>query len=227
MSENKYEHWQPKFTPVKLKKVPVEFQSESEKLKVVHEGFERICTSVFPLSGLRLKVTYVKYLKCDLVNTMVWLNGQIDVTKKESVPDAQHLWWAKSLLRVLESVLLGHEKIDLAFEALLAGNKAEFAGYLSEAGVYFGRLTMVSDLIEDGIYSRIGSIQSAIQGASVGGKRSGETRRNNSRLPIPSSLRAERDRLLAIGKPSREVSAMLASKYGCTSDYIRKHLKRE
>lgn len=64
-------------------------------------------------------------------------------------------------------------------------------------------------------------------GASRGGRKSAETRRDNGRLPEPQRLREKRSELIAGGAAEREVAGILAKIYHCTSDHIRKTLKRD
>lgn len=136
-------------------------------------------------------------------------------------------WLQKSLHLVMMSIIAGHDRIDEAYQRLKLGDTADFAGKLSEAGVHFGRLTMIYDLSENDSFNRIGSIQSALTGAALGGTKSGATRRKQSRVPSPEALRVARQKLVDAGKPHREISAMLAKKYDCTTDHIRKILKRD
>lgn len=64
-------------------------------------------------------------------------------------------------------------------------------------------------------------------GAISGGINSGKARRQKSIIPTPDVLRTRRSELLASGKSERDVASILAKRYGCSPDHIRKTLKRD
>lgn len=70
-------------------------------------------------------------------------------------------------------------------------------------------------------------VQRMRQGASAGGIASGAVRRGQSKMPTPSELRSQRDNLIADGRDARGVAAILATRHGCSADYVRKTLKRD
>lgn len=218
--------WKPVFTLAHLEKLPLGLKAEGEKIRTVYAGFERAASELFSRLYTSFDTTYPVFLKNELYDMTVEVHQQI-----ENIADIERMekerWFEKSLHLVLASIIQGHDKIDLAYASLKRGNTAEFAGFLSEAGCFFGRLTMVSDLFDEGVYDRIGSIQSALTGAALGGEKSGVTRRKQSRVPTPEALRVARQKLIDAGKPQRDISAMLAKKYDCTTDHIRKVLKRD
>jgi hypothetical protein len=63
-------------------------------------------------------------------------------------------------------------------------------------------------------------------GAIKGGKQSGKTRRAGAKVPSPSRLRVLRDEMIAMGTSKRNVAGKLATRFGCTSDHIRKVLEK-
>jgi len=218
--------WRPYFTPIHLKNLPLNLQTEGEKLRTVYVGFESMATRVLASVGVILSEPYFKFLKDDAydLTLQTWKLLQ-EIGDREN--DEKDHWLQKSLHLVMGSIIAGHDRIDEAYKSLKLGDTADFAGKLSESGVYFGRLWMIYDLNEDGSFNRIGSIQSSITGAALGGTKSGVTRRKQSRVPTPEALRIARQKLVDAGKPQREISAMLAKKYDCTTDHIRKILKRD
>jgi hypothetical protein len=218
--------WGPYFALSHLKNLPSNLQIEGEKLRTVYVGFEDIATSVLAGVDVVLSTTYSKFLKNEAYDLYVqaWeIRNEIGEKKNN-----EKLHWVQhSLHLVLESIMHGHDRIDQAYQSLKIGDTADFSGKLSEAAVFFGRLTMIYDLSKDDSFNRIGSIQSALAGAALGGIKSGITRRRQSRVPTPEVLRVARQNLVDAGKPHREISAMLAKKYNCTTDHIRKILKRD
>ncbi len=217
----------PKFTLAQLKKLPTEMQAEGAKIEIIYNGFKNVTTYLLAHFGRPLIGTYERYLRHNLVGDIQILEKKLEEIKTEEDVDHRWRWSMVSSRLAFDAIYDGHWRIELAHSQLKQKNLAEYALRLSEAGVYFGRLTMIADLCELDVYDQIGSVQSAIAGATIGGKRSGETRRKQSLVPTSSDLRLERERLVKQGKPSREVSAMLAKMYGCTTDHIRKLLKRE
>lgn len=63
-------------------------------------------------------------------------------------------------------------------------------------------------------------------GASQGGKASAQARRAASSVPAPKDLRDLRDDLIRNGRDQRDIAGILASRFGCTADNIRKTLKK-
>lgn len=228
MKKNEYEYeFTPKFTPADLEKLPSELKLEGEKLRTVYEGFERIGTKCLDRFGFGLEVPYAKFLKSKL-NVMIKETSEvIQFIDSETPIDLKARWFETSLSFILAAIHRGHWKLQEAHMFLKQGNIPEYSDYLAQAGVSFGRLTMMMDLSEHYGFERLGSIQNALSGAALGGAKSGETRRKQSGVPIPKNLRIARQTLLDAGKPPREIAAMLAKKYSCTTDHIRKLLKRD
>jgi hypothetical protein len=66
-----------------------------------------------------------------------------------------------------------------------------------------------------------------LEGASLGGRKSAETRRLNARTPSKRELTAARERLISAGWAPRNVNSELARQYHVTPGAIRMALKRE
>lgn len=222
------EPFTPTFTLAQLKKLPAERQAEGAKIKMVYTGFKNVATYLLEYLRAPLNVTYYRYLRYDLVSEIKLVDETIGKIKAgESADDHRKRWIFVSFKLALDAIYVGHWKIEEAYFSLKQNDTAGYARYLAEAGNYFGRLTLIADLCQMDVYDQIGSIQSAKAGAAIGGRKSGETRRKQSIVPTPKDLRLEKERLVNQGKPSRDVSAILAKKYNCTTDHIRKLLKRE
>lgn len=84
-----------------------------------------------------------------------------------------------------------------------------------------------NDLIAELDAEELKPLTAIRRGAAIGGRRSGESRRENSPVPDPHRLREERDRLLAAGRSPREIAGIIGQRYNRTPDHIRKMLKRE
>lgn len=215
------------FTLSELKKLPVGLETESEAIRTVYVGFEGLGPEILNRLDVGIEGQYAKFIKRELHD---WHRVATDLIAKHDsgeIVDIRQKWRVTSLVLIYEAIYWGHVKIDSAYVALLKGNRSEFAGYLSEAGVLFGKLLMIYDLLNRNVFEKIGSLQSALVGAAKGGKASGVTRRKQSRVPTPEKLREAHKKLAHAGKPLREISAMLAKKYDCTTDHIRKVLKRD
>jgi len=221
------EPYTPKFTLAQLKKLPAERQSEGAEIEVVYKGFRNVVTYLLDYFGVPLSGTYERYLKHGLVTDIQFIERQIEKIEAAVNVDHYSRWSMVSYKLALDAIYVGHWSAECAYICLKKEDTAEYARHLTEAGVYFGRLTLIADLCQSNLYDQIGSIQSARAGATVGGQRSGETRRKQSRVPTSDDLRLERDRLVNQGKPVRDVSAILAKKYDCTTDHVRKLLKRD
>ena len=210
------------FTPVELRKLPVELQPLGEELWTVFHVFELMSKSILEQLGCTRSGTYSNFLKKEL-------NPLIDSTGSESEKATCYKthWQHESLNLVLRAIDEGHKELEAAYSYLLSGNVRCYATCLVDAGVHLGRLATTHWMNEDGIYHRIGSIGNALHGASKGGIQSGVTRKQQSRIPTPGNLRVAHLKLVDSGKPQREIPAMLARKYDCTTDHIRKILKRD
>jgi hypothetical protein len=221
------EPFTPKFTLGQLKKLPADRQLEGAELKKVYTGFKNVASYLLNYLGVPLTCTYDRYLRHELVSNFKYVEATLDKIQPKESAEHRSRWIFVSYKLALDAIYVGHWKIEEAHICLKQEDTTEFARYLAEAGVYFGRLTLIADLCQLDVYDQIGSIQSAKAGASIGGRRSGETRRKQSKVPTPIALRLEKERMVNQGKPSRDVSAILAKKYNCTTDHIRKLLKRE
>ncbi len=229
MFDKKTRAWKLIFTPALIAKLPSELRAEGKKIGDAYRGFEGFFGELLDLFGLdKPEGTYTKFLRKQVINDFDEArrrHAQIDSTRANYKKD---LWFEKSRGHFLAQIILGHQKIDEAYLALKNAEKAEFAENLALATVQLGRLSMILELFDEGVYDRIGSFQSALEGASKGGKKSGETRRKTAKLPRPDKLREERQRLIDAGKPQRAIAAILAKNYDdCTPDHVRKQLKRE
>jgi hypothetical protein len=71
-----------------------------------------------------------------------------------------------------------------------------------------------------------GTLSKILEGASAGGKKSAQVRQASKKVPDGDALRAERDKLVAGGVPSRGVAGLLAMRYACTATHIRNLLNR-
>lgn len=219
--------FKPKFKLDDLKKLPVELLSQGEKIRMVYVAFEGLGTEILAHLGYDLTEPYAEFLKTKLADLIEDVEDRVGKIDADDPTNTKDRWFHASFGLVLAAIYEGHWKIEEAHILLKMGQSSEFADYLAQAGVKYGRLLMVLDLCRLGVFDRIGSIQSALAGAALGGAKSGATRRKHSRVPTGEALSIERQRLIDAGKPSREISAMLAKKYGCTTDHIRKLLKRD
>ena len=228
MFDKKTGAWKLIFTPALIKKLPSELRAEGARIGDTYRTFEGFFGELLYAFSLdRPKVTYAQFLRKQVIDDFDEArrrHAQIDSTGANYKKD---LWFEKSRGNFLAQIILGHQKIDEAYLALKNGERPEFAENLAMATVCLGRLSTILELFDEGVYDRIGSIQSALEGASKGGKKSGETRRTTAKLPTPDALRAERDRLIAEGRQPRVIAGILAQTYRCTSDHVRTHLKRE
>jgi hypothetical protein len=115
--------------------------------------------------------------------------------------------------------------LDRFVDLMVAGNHLDALALMLETTKYVSELTLEA-------VDQLGTGEEAAQvinrireGAARGGLASAESRRRASRIPAPSILRAERDRLIGLGKAEREIAGMLAKTHGCSADHIRKILK--
>lgn len=217
----------PSFVLSELKQLPSEVQSHGKKIKMVYSAFSRIVPVLLDFQGYELVTPYPKFLNLMLIPSIAKFEEKQKELNKVEIKDHKYLWYVSSMVLILTAIRDGHWKIEEAFRFLKKGMLPEFSDRLAQAGVYYGRLAMVADLCHTGVFDRFGSIGNSIAGASLGGEKSGITRRANSRVPTPEKLRLEQQRLIDANKPKREIGAILAKKYDCTTDHIRKLLKRE
>jgi len=210
------------FTPAQLRKLPIELQPLGEELQSWFVVFGTVSTPILEQLGCTQSSTYSNFLKNEL-------NSLLDSTFS-GVANAtcyKTQWEHESLNLVLRSIDEGHKELEAAYCYLLDGNVRWYATHIVFAGIHLGRLATTHWMSEDGIYQRIGSMGNALHGASKGGIQSGATRRQQSRIPTPGNMRVAHLKLVESGKPQREIPAMLAKKYDCTTDHIRKILKRD
>ena len=110
---------------------------------------------------------------------------------------------------------------------MMSNEREKFVFEVCSASVWFGQMRAIYDLYQDDLFPRLGALATAINGATKGGLKSGVTRRQQSKLPSKNALLDEREKLIQMGKSSRYVCAMLAKKYSCTTDHVRKILKHD
>lgn len=215
------------FTPADIRKLPTELQPQGKELRTCFKVCEGLARKALKPYRLFQSGTYRNFL----INELTKWNVKCEAVIKDkySSPDCERneRWEWVSLAHILEDISGAQKCLEEAFNALIDGDMPEYFWAVIGAGSKLGKLAYIINLIEANIYLRIGSLESSFLGASKGGIRSGQTRRNQSRVPTPESLRTERLKLVSAGKPAREISSMLASKYHCTTDHIRKLLKSD
>lgn len=151
-------------------------------------------------------------------------NGYIELLSK---PFDSRNPTLKMEIKVLQCIFETQQSIESAFHRLKKGKIADAASFLASACAWLGQLMVLEELYDTGVLFSFDAINRSKEGAQKGGLASAKTRRSQAKIPQPSILRRERDDLISKGKPTREVAAMLARKYGCTPDHIRKTLKRD
>ncbi|VTU28404.1 hypothetical protein [Variovorax sp. PBL-E5] len=110
--------------------------------------------------------------------------------------------------------------IDLEFALRHAQPGHQVATFISRAA------TTLIDWIDGGPL-KAATYEKMIRSARVGGLASAVKRRASSKVPAPERLRQERQKLVEEGKGSRDVASILAKRYGCSADHIRKQLRKE
>ena len=216
-----------KFKLADLASLPTELQLHGEHIRVVFTAIASISEEILRHLDFKLSLPYEEFLVEGLSAALVKKNREWKKSPRRTAADHKSDWSITSVRAVLQYAHEGHKKIEDAYFLLTQEETSKYALCLAEASVSFGSLRYIWKLLELGIFHRVGSISSSIFGAASGGIKSGETRRKQSLIPTPENLRIARQKLVDAGKPPREISAMLAKKYACTTDHIRKVLKRD
>lgn len=215
------------FTPSALVGIVPLLRDDSKILGTAYEGISTLTVELLRLTGLDVEPPYEDFLKKRMRAALNRYKREIKALDAREFVNDKERWKLVQVNVTLALSVSAHKKLDDAWAALQAGDRVTFVDEIVGSGVSFGQMKMVYELYQSDVFPRIGSIFSAISGASIGGKKSGFTRRTQSRLPNAVALREERAELIRLGKPSRDVCAMLARRYSCTSDHIRKILKRD
>ena len=170
-------------------------------------------------------VTYAEFKKEPYELLNAFHRGYRQIPKDaEETPEMPTLKMEVEVLKVLFSA---QSDIHKAFEKLRKRDFTEAAFLMASGSAWVGQLMVYEDLYDRDILFSLRAVSRAREGAQKGGIASAQTRRNQAKIPEPSILRRERDELIEKGKPQREIAAMLAKKYLCTPDHIRKTLKRD
>ena len=222
----KKKKWKPIFSLEMLSDLPTDLQKEGEKIGEVYRAIQNVSTNLCESLAIGTGKPYAKFLKLDINQLAIETSSHLTALSDEGGREKSY-WYVFPEMMVLQTTINAHDSIDRAYGFLKTRDIADFAIWLSSAGSYFGELKLMQYLLGEGVLDRIGSIKSALSGAESGGKKSGETRRKQSTVPTPDALKAARQLLIEAGKPPREIAAMLANKYRCTTDHIRKTLKRD
>jgi hypothetical protein len=146
---------------------------------------------------------------------------------REITEDAEKTPTLEMEMEVLKIIFNAQISIDKAFDKLKKRDVAEAAFLLASGSAWVGQLMVYEDLYDRDVLFSLDAISRAKEGAQRGGLASAKTRRDQAKLPQPAILKKERDELIEKGKPHREIASMLAKKYLCTPDHIRKTLKRD
>lgn len=216
-----------KFMPSALVELPSSQKAYGEILETVYVAISTLTVELLERAGQSITPPYEDFLERRLSAALKKWGGEIDRIEISEPIDVKQRWQAVMVYSVLRCCHEGHIKIDESWRALLADKYVEFVTKIAEASVSFGQMKLIFDLYRADVFPRIGSILSSLHGASLGGFRSAHTRRKQSQVPAANVLRVERDNLIEMGKPQRAINAMLAKKYSCTSDHVRKILKRD
>lgn len=218
------------FVPDDLNELPAELKTATDNIRGAYAGFESLAVAILDRFGVDLHGAYKDFLARRLHRDIASLKREIrkiDAVSQRTPSDIKDRWQLVTLLATLSAIAKGHQEIEVSFDHLKCGEFQKLSAAIAGVGVQFGRLLMIKELCDAGVFDRFGSVQSSLAGARKGGTRSGEARRSQSSVPTPDDLRLQRQQLISIGKPARSVSSMLAKKYGCTTDHIRKQLKRD
>ena len=217
----------PTFNLSELKSLPPEIGQYAAQIKTVYAAYQRVVRGMLHESYIPKGSSYSKFLKVDL-NAWVEVYKELDEKiGSEGMIDEKANTYISAKAKIFNTILEGHKKIEDAHIALKFGNVSKFSFHLAEAGVFFGVLTLFYELINANSFELIGAAKMRISGASKGGFNSGKARRIHSLIPSSEKLRSERQRLTEANKPVRQIAAILAKKYNCTTDHIRKLLKRD
>ena len=217
------------FTPTELKKLPTEYQFLGEGLESAFGASELIAIPILQHLGLFQSGNYSHFLKKELNQLLNAAElGLEEIASSLELPHSSKAYWnhgAKGM--ALGAIATGQENLEKAFSCLLEGDVAGYSDQLFFAGAEVGRLALIHQMCEENVYRHLYLIGDGRQRAAGAGIKSGAIRRKQSRVPTPANLKIARQKLLDAGKPPREISAMLAKKYDCTTDHIRKVLKRD
>lgn len=194
-----------------------------KRIRIVREGLEDVVRRMFGVENAtysrREFRTYLKSgARSDLERCQHLVNHE---------PNFKIKWGHEVHIFMLMAEIEGEERLQQAETEAALGNLDASNLKICEASVYFGRLTMLLDLQERGVLHDIGMIDSAFHAGQRGGIRSGEARRSQKLVPSPAALAKEKVALLESGRSPRDIAAVLAKRYGCTCDHIRKELKKQ
>lgn len=210
-----------------LKALPPEMQQYGRSIRMVYLAFQRVVRGLLDYPGLAIGLSYQKFLRENLNSWVDVYKVLNDETQTGNLRDEKENTFINAKGNIFNTILNGHIKLEDAHRSLKIGNIPKFSFHLAQAGYFFGRLALFAELTNSNSFEMIGSAKMAIAGAAKGGFNSGKARKLNSRIPTSEMLRSEQQRLIEANKPIREISAILAKKYSCTTDHIRKLLKRD
>lgn len=130
------------------------------------------------------------------------------------------------------AIMLDHRLLRSTWRSLFHLKRAvgninfpeKYGWELIQACTEAGRVHELCDLSDGGVVDVILAKLQSVDGAAKGGLNSAKTRRAVSMVPGRMDLQKQKGELRARGVSEREVASLLARKYSCTPDYIRKIL---
>ena len=215
------------FSPAEIRKLPTELRPLGEELRLSFQASGDVAKLVLEDLGYRKFKTYSHFLKKELSQLLAASKSSAEKSLSDFPSDSKAYWNHSSVSLVLETIEEGQDMLESAFSCLLEGDVRSFAKDFYCAGAEIGHLGFINAMCEVDYYRHLGSIGHGRYKATMAGIKSGAIRRQQSRVPTAENLKIARQKLVDAGKPPREISAMLAKKYDCTTDHIRKVLKRD
>lgn len=206
------------FQAQKLDGIDLDLIPLAKKLVYVQSKAFIVYGNAFQIWG----VSYGEFKKNPYEVLNNFYKGYKEIKHQENINPTSKM--EKEVLGILFAAQIS---LDKAFEKLRVRDVVEATFLMSSGSAWLGQLMVYEDLYHRDILFSLDAISRAKEGAQKGGLASAQTRRDQAKLPQSSILRRERDALVERGKPHREIAAMLAKKYLCTPDHIRKTLKRD